>query len=86
MASRPRQVVGEKCAVGPLIGGLPTEERREWLTRLLEATEKALTDLGESHERGPMIEDLGALRDRLEAELAIPRGDEWAGRLFPRTR
>ena len=63
-----------------------TTKRREWLTRLLEATENALADPGDptSQPHGAMAKDLADLKDRLQAELAILRHDEWAGRLLPR--
>jgi hypothetical protein len=66
-------VEGDKA---PLVG-LPTDERREWLTRSLDETEKALAELGgsASHAFGTTTKDLADLRDRLEAELAILRPD-----------
>jgi hypothetical protein len=79
-------VEGEDYApVAPRLG-LPNNERREWLTRLLEATEKALAEMGDptSQPSGTMAKDLADLEDRLQAELAILRRDEWADRLLPR--
>jgi hypothetical protein len=87
MASRHLQgIEGENYApVAPLLH-LPRDERREWLTRLLGATEKALADLGDSasFQFGTMVDDLAALRDRLEAELATVGSDECAGGSMPR--
>jgi hypothetical protein len=88
MESRPLKVDdGEISAPAATLVGLPTHERWERLTHSLDAAERAIADLGDSTSRtfGTTIEDLAALRDRLAAELATMRGDEWAARLMPHT-
>ena len=74
MARTPLQVVeGEQCApVAPLLPGLPTDGRRERLTRLVVATESALAELSTSTSTqfAALANELAAFRERLRAELA----------------
>jgi hypothetical protein len=86
MASRPLKIAEEEKDVPAPMLGPPTDERREWLTLLLAATEKALAaSHSTSQAFGTTAKDLADLRDRLQAELATLRRDEWAGRLLPPT-
>jgi hypothetical protein len=75
MASRPMEFIeGKNCVWAAPLVGLPPDERREWLTRVLAAAELALDDhlrSPSSPERETMIEDICDLRDRLKDELAL---------------
>jgi hypothetical protein len=56
------------------VGGQSADERRAWIARLLQAVESLMQDNPSRHRK--LIEDIEALKERLERELRDERAPD----------